>query len=283
MTMIRIVMMLIALLRVRNRVGQLHPHERRWPNFWAPLSVIALLALWGLRGIRYGRSLYPVTEMSAGADNSMGRGTGRETERLSRLYLEALRAADGPGAYRVAAGALREGMTTPRLYQRVIAPAMHEIGELWEQGALTVADEHLATALTNRVLAALRPAPVEAVAPRQGRALFAAVEGEQHALGLRMAADILEDAGYDPVYLGADVPTEALLQAVESLAPDLVALAATMSTLAPRLEAVAGEVRRAHPRLGLLIGGQAASSRIDGATLVQDLELLFERIATPQA
>jgi methanogenic corrinoid protein MtbC1 len=223
-----------------------------------------------------------VTEKSAGADKS-AKGDGRRGHaRLSRLYLEALRAADASGAYRVAAGALGQGMTTPELYQRVIAPAMHQIGELWERGALTVADEHLATALTNRILAALRPGPGAAAVPRRGRALLAAVEGEQHALGLRMAADLLEDAGYDAIYLGADVPTGALLQAVESLSPDLVAVTATLATLAPRLETVATELRRAHPDVGVLVGGQAAPPRIDGGTLVRDLELLPERVLSPQ-
>jgi len=179
-------------------------------------------------------------------------------------------------------------MTTPRLYQRVIAPAMHEIGRLWQRGALTVADEHLATALTNRVLAALRrpwgegPVADPGARVKRGRVLLAAVEGERHALGLRMAADVLEDVGYEPLYLGADVPTEALLQAVGSLSPDLVALAATLPTLARRLEAVAGELRRAYPGLVLLVGGQAASPRIAGGTLVQDLELLPERMARSQ-
>jgi len=56
-----------------------------------------------------------VTERSAGADNSRRQATGRGAARLSRLYLDAVRAADGPGAYRVAAEGLREGMTTPQL------------------------------------------------------------------------------------------------------------------------------------------------------------------------
>ena len=223
-----------------------------------------------------------MTEKSAGADKSAKGGRYRGDARLARLYLEALRAADASGAYRIATEALGQGMTTPELYQRVIAPAMHRIGELWERGAITVADEHMATALTNRILAALRPPPDPAAVPRRGRALLAAVEGEKHALGLRMAADLLEDAGYDAIYLGADVPTGALLQAVESLSPDLVAMTATMETLAPRLEAVAAELRRAHPDLDVLVGGQAAPPRIDGGTLVRDLELLSERVPSPQ-
>jgi MerR family transcriptional regulator, light-induced transcriptional regulator len=177
-------------------------------------------------------------------------------------------------------------MTTPELYQRVITPAMHEIGALWEKGALTVADEHLATALTHRVLAALR-APVRGGASGDGRegvgsgrrVMLAAVQGEQHALGLRMAADIAEDAGFHAIYLGADVPTDALLQAITSLSPDLVALAATMPDLAPRLEEVCAAVHRAHPQVEFLVGGRAAPA---GAT-VQDLEVLPARLASAVA
>lgn len=226
------------------------------------------------------RSLWKVTEKSAGAENSTK--AVRTAARRSRLYLDALRAADVAGAYRIAAAALGDGISVPELYQRVIAPAMHEVGRLWERGALTVADEHLATALTYRVLAALRP-PIHAEvqlddSSAKRRVMLAAVEGEQHALGLRMAADVFEDVGFETVYLGADVPTEALLQAVASLSPDLLALSVTMPELAPRLEEVALTVNRAHPRLDLLVGGQAASPRTDGGTLVRDLEILPEQL-----
>jgi len=175
---------------------------------------------------------------------------------------------------------MREGMSVPELYEQVIAPAMHEIGALWERGALTVADEHRATEVTNRVLAALRPSPAievgmeRARAETRSRALLAAVEGERHALGLRMAADILEDNGFETIYLGADVPTDALLQAVAVTEPDLVVLGATMPELAPRLEEAAAAVRKSRSGAEVLVGGQAASLLGDGGTPVQSLELL---------
>jgi MerR family transcriptional regulator, light-induced transcriptional regulator len=223
-----------------------------------------------------------VTERSVGTENSAKLGLEHAASRLTRLYLDSLRAADTSGAFRVASGALEEGMTVPQLYQRVIAPAMYRVGELWERGALTVADEHLATAITHRVLAAMRPplgAEAEQAGPsvERGRVMLAAVEGEQHALGLRMVADVLEDAGFCAIYLGADVPTDALLQAISSLSPDVLGLGVTMRELAPRLQEVADTVRKTHPRLGLLVGGQAASP-FDGGTLIQDLELLPESL-----
>lgn len=197
-----------------------------------------------------------------------------------------MRAADVAGAYKVASGALERGMPLAALYQRVITPAMHELGRLWAGGAITIADEHLATALTHRVMAALRPMEIfeEALAdqPEKPRALLAAVGGEQHALGLRMAADLLEDSGYRIAYLGADVPTEALLQAIRGLSPDLLGLSATMPESTQRLEEAVEAVRDEHPRLSMLAGGQGSRSpRLGEGTVVEDLELLPEKVPLP--
>jgi methanogenic corrinoid protein MtbC1 len=172
------------------------------------------------------------------------------------------------------------------LYQRVIAPAMHELGRLWEKGAITVADEHLATGVTHRVLAALRPPELLEQGmdrrPRRPRALLAAAQGEQHALGLRMVADLLEDGGYEAAYLGADVPTPALLQAVHTLSPDLLALSATMPESRRRLEDAVAAVRTEYPQLPLLIGGQGSGPpRLREGAAVENLELLAEKVPLP--
>ncbi|HXR60509.1 MAG TPA: cobalamin-dependent protein [Solirubrobacterales bacterium] len=220
-----------------------------------------------------------MAEQSAGADNSARQGSTRQAGRLARSYLEALRAADAAGAYKIASQALAQGMPLAAIYEEVVTPAMYELGRLWERGAISVADEHLATALTHRVLAALRsPAFVEPVFEEGSegpRAMLATVQGEHHALGLRMAADLLEDAGYETIYLGADVPTEALLRAIEALSPNLVGLSATMPESRARLEALVTQIRDEHPRLPLLLGGQAsASPRIGEGTAVEDLQSL---------
>jgi diguanylate cyclase (GGDEF)-like protein len=176
----------------------------------------------------------------------------------------------------VARQALGEGMGVAGLYQRVIAPAMWRIGELWEQGEISVADEHLATALTHQVMAGVYgPSLGHKVKP--GRILLAAVEGEQHALGLRMAADVVELAGYETIYLGADVPTDDLLQAVAARSPDLVGLSATMPGSIRALDRAVAEIQRIDPNLIVLFGGQGVRSRElnDGAVLVRDLEQLL--------
>ena len=166
----------------------------------------------------------------------------RALEGVSRNYGDALRAADGAAAERIALGCLREGMTIETLYARVIAPAMWRIGKLWEHGAITIADEHLATALTHRVMASAYGSSFGHVTSRPGRILLAVVEGQRHALGLRMAADVLELGGYEVNYLGEDVPVDELMAAIRSRDPDLVGLSGTLtagnSSLATSVAAV---------------------------------------------
>jgi len=78
------------------------------------------------------------------------------------------------------------GMAPEAIHALVMVPAMVRLGELWECQAITVADEHLATSICQRVLVRL----VEALSARripQGslpRVLLAGVEGQHHTLGL---------------------------------------------------------------------------------------------------
>ncbi len=79
------------------------------------------------------------------------------TPLLARRYGEALRAGEPGAAEEVVEEALGAGLSVPAVQSRVIAPAMYWIGELWERGALTVAEEHLARGLSNPPLP--RPFP----------------------------------------------------------------------------------------------------------------------------
>jgi diguanylate cyclase (GGDEF)-like protein len=186
----------------------------------------------------------------------------RAAEGTSRSYGDALRAADGAAAERVALECLQKGMGIEALYGRVIAPAMWRIGCLWEEGAITVADEHLATALTHRVMASVYGSSFGRATSRPGRILLAAVEGQRHALGLRMAADVFELGGYEVNYLGGDVPLDALLSAVDSRGPDLVGLSSTLASDPSSLEAAVSKLGEAFPDTPILLGGQGIPDEI---------------------
>lgn len=113
-----------------------------------------------------------------------------------------------------------------RLGDRLLRPAMAEVGRLWQEGRITVAGEHLAATTVQVVLArrlGRRPAMSGA-----RKILLACVEGNEHALGLWILADALKTAGWSAQHLGASVPAWGLVSHARSWRPDVVALSLAM-------------------------------------------------------
>jgi diguanylate cyclase (GGDEF)-like protein len=158
--------------------------------------------------------------------------------------------------------ALGRGLSPVRIQSRVIAPAMRSIGELWERGVMTVTQEHLATAVSQQVLARLYTGLLGPTAPNGDPVVVAAVHGEHHVLGLRMAADVFDGAGYDVRFLGADVPLSSLLAWVAEHQPAAVALGVTMPLGAATLAREVWALRDLDPGLCVIIGGQGVPAML---------------------
>jgi diguanylate cyclase (GGDEF)-like protein len=92
---------------------------------------------------------------------------------------------------------------------------------------------------------------------------LAAAEGEHHVLGLRMAADVLEGAGFDVLYLGADVPCDALLSACRAHRPAILGLSATMTLSVPTLIWELAQLELLEERPVVMVGGQGIPPAID--------------------
>lgn len=208
------------------------------------------------------------------------RRSGDALQRLAaRAYRDALRLGDPRAAAVVIDRALRDGLSPVEIQARVIAPAMHAIGELWECGALTVAHEHLATAVSHQILVRLYPGLVAQTHRRGETIVVAAVHGEDHALGLRMAADVFEGAGYDVRFLGPDVPQESLLAYVAEHQPTVVALGVTMPLNVAAMLRQLQALRDHDPNLRLIVGGQGVPPVLracEGVVFAEDSVRLAE-------
>ncbi len=148
-----------------------------------------------------------------------------------------------------------ESMDLLSAFERVAAPVLADIGNRWHEGTATVAQEHFSTNFIRSRLDLLS----RQVNPLPGAptVLLACVEGEKHELGLLMLAVLLRFQGLRPIYLGQDVPTEALLRTVEDSQPEVIALNATIDDSAAVIEQVIPAIRMAAPLSAIVIGGAA--------------------------
>jgi MerR family transcriptional regulator, light-induced transcriptional regulator len=183
-------------------------------------------------------------------------------DELARAYAAALLAGDEVAAETAIRESMEADLTTAEIDDEIMAPALWLVGELWERGEITVADEHLATEISLRVLALQREAQRAARGRRERTVMLAAPTGEQHVVALRMVANLLRDAGYDALMLGGDVPLAALAQTAVRHRPDAICLSATMPGAGDRVLMAIHEVQATWPSARFVVGGRGVTSRL---------------------
>ncbi len=148
-------------------------------------------------------------------------------------------------------------MPVTSMLDDVLAPALCSIGTLWQHRELTVADEHIATAICHRLLAQLSTNLQIAPAKTREKILLVSPSAERHTLGLLMTHNVLYGAGFDALLIGEGTRDSDLKAALLRHEPAIVALSATMSDE----DAFADAARTIHeilPDSRIITGGASA-------------------------
>jgi DNA-binding transcriptional MerR regulator/methylmalonyl-CoA mutase cobalamin-binding subunit len=187
--------------------------------------------------------------------------------------------------------ALRQGsveLGAMGLLQRLIAPLVQRLGELWRDGTITAAHEHFATAVIRVFLgrasgafSANESAPVLVVATPTG---------QLHELGALLAAATAANLGWRVTYLGGSLPAAEIAGAARQNRATAVALSLVYPEDDPRLETELASLRELLPReVSILAGGRAVSAyrpvleRLGIVTLrdLADLGSTLDRLRQP--
>lgn len=205
---------------------------------------------------------------------------------VRRRYVDHILAPDARIAWSVIVEALDAGAAPGRLYLEVLTPAMEEVGRLWETAQIGVAQEHLATQITQSILARLAPSLEQQVAQQPRLALVSGTPHELHAIGARMVADFLEAAGWEVLLLGPDVPQGEIVGLARQRRPDVVALSTSLSFNLLAAGRVFAALRAHCEPVPLLVAGgrayehDAARARLMGADVFAgDPETLVAELA----
>lgn len=148
-----------------------------------------------------------------------------ETQRLE--FLSALLAGDSGRATRMALAYRDSSDGLMQFYLHVVQPCLYEIGTMWEEGRVSVAEEHLASALVARALSA-QYVTLNIPESTRGRAVVTAASNEFHEIGAWMVANCLELDGWQVTYLGANTPHADLLGLLLKSPPRILAVSVGM-------------------------------------------------------
>ena len=146
---------------------------------------------------------------------------------------------------------LHDGGILPlEICELLLTPVLARVGSAWASGDVSVAEEHRASAICERLLARM------SVHPRgrpRGIAVVATCVGEEHSMPAAMAALALRSDRWQVHHLGTQVPTDDLVDLVRALAADLVVLSTTNLAAAANSAAVARKLRET-TRAEVLVG-----------------------------
>src|SRR5882672_2286953 len=194
-----------------------------------------------------------------------------ETGPSQQRYLRALLDGDSSAATRIVHELIAKRARVADIYLEVLAPGMFQIGELWCDEKVNVAQEHLATQITLGQMDKLR---LIQSAPRSlsYRVMVCCVEGEHHFIAARMAADLFQMEGWQVDFLGPDVPTAALIEIVSARRPNLLALSTTLQSNLRRTRALIKKIRKLPAVPYIIVGGRATLGDNSGKNKIQGIE-----------
>jgi methanogenic corrinoid protein MtbC1 len=146
--------------------------------------------------------------------------------------------------------------TVETVLQDVLLPYLHRLGERWEAGEVSVAQEHFASNLLRGRLLGLAQGWGQGQGPG---AVLACVPGEHHELGLLAFGVALRRRGWRITYLGTDSPIGAVADIARSLAPAVVVL---LSMTPDNFLDHAHEIEKLAKQVQVVIAGRGATPEV---------------------
>lgn len=142
------------------------------------------------------------------------------------------------------------------LYEKLFKKVLYSIGELWEFNKISVATEHMASAIVETILNEYYVDIVK-VNKTNNTIVVSCVENEFHQIGVKMVNDIFELNGWNSYFLGSNTPTKELIEFIKKIKPNLLAVSLSIYFNLPHLETMLKQIKNEFPNLSIIVGGQA--------------------------
>jgi len=178
-------------------------------------------------------------------------------------FLGALIKGDKNFCSKIVSDFVKKGVPIESIYEDLIKTTLYKVGELWENGKISIATEHLASAIIESILNDVYSEVIVCGERANRNVVVATVENEYHQIGIKMVADIFEKFGWNTYFLGANTPAEDLLSFIKDIKPEMVALSMSINIRNSDLDRELKSLRERYSYLTIIIGGQGFISGED--------------------
>jgi DNA-binding transcriptional MerR regulator/methylmalonyl-CoA mutase cobalamin-binding subunit len=166
----------------------------------------------------------------------------------------------------------RVALSQPVFNEQLIVPLMEDIGQLWHDGTLRIAHEHLASAVVRTCMGSLNDGTAPASAAP--RLIVTTPVGQWHEIGALIVASTAAADGWQVTYLGPNLPAEEIAAAVQQQGAKAVALSLVYPADDPHVMQDVTMLRRYLPKdVNLLVGGRGSAGYAEVLTTLGVIHL----------
>ena len=167
-----------------------------------------------------------------------------------------------PGVTELVHQALENGLDAKSIVLDGLTEAMEVVGEKFEKGVYLIPDMLASAECVGAAMDILAPHLLKAGVESKGKFIIATVAGDLHDIGKNIVAIMLKGAGYEVIDMGADVPTERIVEAVNESKAPFLGLSALLTTTMRTMGDIIDKLKELGLRdsVKVLIGGAPTSS-----------------------
>jgi 5-methyltetrahydrofolate--homocysteine methyltransferase len=147
---------------------------------------------------------------------------------------------------------------------------MREVGRLFNNNELIVAEVLLSAEVMKAAVAYLEPFMEKAESALKGKIILATVKGDVHDIGKNLVDIVLSNNGFEVINLGIKVAPQTLIVAYKEERPDYIGLSGLLVKSAQQMVVTAQDLHAAGIHVPLLVGGAALSNRFTATKIAPE-------------
>ena len=159
------------------------------------------------------------------------------------------------GAAEAAKAALEGGAAPLDLVDKLLIPALDQVGQGFEKGTLYLPQLLMSAEAAKAAFEVVKTAMAGQPQENRGTVVLATVKGDIHDIGKNIVKVLLENYGFQVDDLGRDVAPEVIAQAAAQPGVRLVGLSALMTTTVVNMETTIALLRQQAPQVQVAVGG----------------------------
>lgn len=199
-------------------------------------------------------------------------------------YFNSLLKGDKHHCKEIVVSLLEDGTDIKEIYIELLQKSLYKIGKMWEEGNISIAEEHIASKITEYLIDTSIH-DIKQPEPTGKSLLLTCIDKEFHDLGARMVANLFEMHGWKTVFPGANTPKKEVLDMIEIFKPDVVGISFSLYINYIRFFELVESIKLKFPDQQVLIGGQGLAddksnklSNYPNAKYVRSMDELEEYI-----